>query len=190
MTLTWDATGPWWGGLAAYPNGNYYCIVQSYWQHPGSTYDSVRTFRCPASGTLRIDSVPRDAHVWSGGDGVSTRILLNQSTVQDWSTVPETGQAVPWSGIVDVSSGDEINFQLNCNSNNGADSTEWNPILTYVSGQGVAGPADADNDGQPDYLEDRNGNGAVDSGETDWRSASDIGLKVRITQPRANDRPL
>jgi len=29
-------------------------------------------------------------------------------------------------------------------------------------------PADSDSDGIPDYLEDTNGNGSVDSGETDW----------------------
>ena len=45
---------------------------------------------------------------------------------------------------------------------------------------------DADADGIPDYLEDPNGNGAVDSGETDWQSASDLGLKVIITRPKNN----
>jgi hypothetical protein len=46
-------------------------------------------------------------------------------------------------------------------------------------------PLDTDGDGFPDYLEDANGNGVVDSGETDWQSASDLGLKVLITRPRA-----
>ena len=32
---------------------------------------------------------------------------------------------------------------------------------------------ETDGDGIPDYLEDPNGNGTVDSGETDWLSASD-----------------
>jgi hypothetical protein len=30
-------------------------------------------------------------------------------------------------------------------------------------------PIDTDGDGWPDYFEDRNGNGDVDPGETDWR---------------------
>jgi hypothetical protein len=47
-------------------------------------------------------------------------------------------------------------------------------------------PIDSDGDGTPDYLEDANGNSAVDSGETDWQSASDLGLKVIITRPRNN----
>jgi hypothetical protein len=45
-------------------------------------------------------------------------------------------------------------------------------------------PYDTDGDGVPDYLEDRNGNGTVDSGETDWQNANDWGLKVIITRPR------
>jgi hypothetical protein len=51
-------------------------------------------------------------------------------------------------------------------------------------------PYDTDGDGVPDYLEDANGNGAVDSGETDWQSATDLGLKVLITRPRNGANPL
>lgn len=47
-------------------------------------------------------------------------------------------------------------------------------------------PNDADGDGIPDYLEDANGNGTVDSGEMDWQNASDLGLKVQITRPQNN----
>jgi hypothetical protein len=47
-------------------------------------------------------------------------------------------------------------------------------------------PIDTDGDGTPDYLEDANGNGTVDSGETDWQNASDLGLKVIITRPKSN----
>lgn len=45
-------------------------------------------------------------------------------------------------------------------------------------------PQDTDADGVADYLEDTNGNGRVDSGETNWRDARDLGLGVRITRPR------
>jgi hypothetical protein len=47
-------------------------------------------------------------------------------------------------------------------------------------------PTDGDGDGLADYLEDLNGNGSVNSGETDWQSASDLGLKVWITEPKSN----
>jgi len=47
-------------------------------------------------------------------------------------------------------------------------------------------PFDADGDVTPDYAEDANGNGSVNSGETDWNNASDWGLKVWISRPREN----
>jgi hypothetical protein len=56
----------------------------------------------------------------------------------------------------------------------------------YVAVNTNGVPIDTDADGSPDYLEDANGNGAVNSGETDWNSATDLGLKVVITRPKNN----
>ena len=53
----------------------------------------------------------------------------------------------------------------------------------YVALNANGLPDDTDGDGIPDYLEDANGNGTVDSGETSWTNAGDLGLKVLITQP-------
>jgi hypothetical protein len=44
-------------------------------------------------------------------------------------------------------------------------------------------PTDTDGDGLPDYAEDRNGNGTVENGESDWQSASDQGLGIWISRP-------
>jgi hypothetical protein len=54
----------------------------------------------------------------------------------------------------------------------------------YIALDGSGNPVDTDGDGIPDYLEDANGNGTVDSGETDWNSLSDPGLNILITRPR------
>jgi len=56
----------------------------------------------------------------------------------------------------------------------------------YVALDGNSQPLDSDLDGFPDYLEDRNGNGTVNSGETDWQIGADLGLKVWITEPKSN----
>ena len=46
-------------------------------------------------------------------------------------------------------------------------------------------PLDTNGDGIPDYLEDANGNGLVDSSELDWSSLYyDQGFKVFIARPR------
>lgn len=49
-------------------------------------------------------------------------------------------------------------------------------------------PLDTNGDGIPDYLEDANGNGVVDSGEISWTSSGDLGLTVIITQPANNSQ--
>lgn len=54
----------------------------------------------------------------------------------------------------------------------------------YVATDPNGNPLDNNLDGIPDYLEDANGNGVVDSGEIDWQLSGDLGLKVIITQPR------
>jgi len=53
-----------------------------------------------------------------------------------------------------------------------------------VDSHGV--PIDTNGDGIPDYLEDANGNGTVDSGEIGWNIIGDLGLKVIITRPKSN----
>ena len=56
--------------------------------------------------------------------------------------------------------------------------------LHYVAVNSAGQPLDTDGDGIPDYLEDFNGNGEVNSGETDWASAADQGLRVLICRPK------
>ena len=41
--------------------------------------------------------------------------------------------------------------------------------MHYVAVDGNGRPVDTDGDGLPDYLEDANGNGTADSGETNWQ---------------------
>ncbi|HEX5219982.1 MAG TPA: hypothetical protein VFZ59_10485 [Verrucomicrobiae bacterium] len=55
----------------------------------------------------------------------------------------------------------------------------------YVATDANGIPVDSgDGDGIPDYLEDFNGNGTLDSGETNWQNASDQGFRVWITRPK------
>lgn len=64
----------------------------------------------------------------------------------------------------------------------------FNRAVSSVEVEALATQArfDTDGDGLPDVIEDVNGNSAVDSGETSWQSASDTGLKIRISRPGAN----
>ncbi len=53
----------------------------------------------------------------------------------------------------------------------------------YVATDGNGKPLDYNSDGIPDYLEDSNGNGLIDSGEIGWYISGDPGMTVIITNP-------
>jgi len=75
-------------------------------------------------------------------------------------------------------------YHFTCTTNNVKETNSVVDIgFHYVATSGGL-PIDTDSDGVPDYLEDLNGNGSVNSGETDWQSGSDPGLRVLITRPR------
>jgi hypothetical protein len=54
----------------------------------------------------------------------------------------------------------------------------------YAAVDANGNPLDSNGDGIPDYLEDANGNGLIDSGEIGWNVTGDLGLQVIITRPR------
>lgn len=56
----------------------------------------------------------------------------------------------------------------------------------YAATNGGEIPADSDADGSPDYFEDTDGDGAVDTGETSFLSKTDAGLSIFITEPKAH----
>jgi hypothetical protein len=58
----------------------------------------------------------------------------------------------------------------------------------YVATTANGIPLDTDGDGSPDYAEDLNGNGSLNSGETSWTNAADAGLRVFITRPRSGSQ--
>ena len=93
-----------------------------------------------------------------------------------------------FAALIDVGSqdGDEAGLYHHTTTTDQAKETNSVVDIGYpyvaVDGNGVS--LDEDGDGWADYLEDWNGNGDVDSGETDWEDALDLGLNVMITRPR------
>lgn len=53
----------------------------------------------------------------------------------------------------------------------------------YVAQTSAGNPSDGDGDGIADYLEDSNGNGRIDTGETSWNSSTDLGFRIWIASP-------
>jgi hypothetical protein len=81
-------------------------------------------------------------------------------------------------------------YTVTTNLVGGVEIKETNSIVDigyhYVAVDGNGNPIDTNSDGIPDYLEDANGNGLVDSGETGWNIVGDLGLQVIITRPKSN----
>lgn len=121
----------------------------------------------PYGGRVHIDSPVFMVWPTNLTDGTLVRLLQNSSTLVPWTLVPGGGPVVDVSANTTVQAGDTLHFQLNQYINNVYDSDVWSPIITYLNPPLL----DLDSDGVPDYLEDRNGNGLADAGETDWRVA-------------------
>ncbi|HEY3760660.1 MAG TPA: hypothetical protein VGN23_02830 [Verrucomicrobiae bacterium] len=78
-------------------------------------------------------------------------------------------------------------YHYTMTTNNAIEGTNIVSIGFHFVACGANGlPLDANGDGIPDYLEDINGNGVVDSGEIGWQATNDLGLTVIITQPANN----
>jgi hypothetical protein len=78
-------------------------------------------------------------------------------------------------------------YHYTVTTNNAVEGTNTVSIGFHYVAVGSNGlPLDTNGDGIPDYLEDANGNGVVDSGEINWLVAGDLGLTVIITRPSGN----
>jgi len=163
----------WWGMIWWGLTGNdYYCIIAPWLQQAGNTQDSVRVYIAPYAGKIRIRNVTFSG--WAmPGNGILYRIYRNNelSDLAEWKHVCSQGNGgQPMAPIfleTQVQAGDAFYFQLNSNGNYAYDSTVYFQHIFYLD------PIDNDNDGIPDYMEDRNGNGQYDAalGETNWQVA-------------------
>jgi hypothetical protein len=169
---SYDAGNQCWDG-----SGDTYCMVGAYWQHPGDSYNSVRRWLAPWSGTVSLRSQVRNpTGCYPTTDGVKVRVLKNLQPLLDWMPVVVGTVYLPVDFNVAVQAGDTLDFQVKKNGSNPCDTTWWTPTINYLE------LADADRDGLPDYLEDRDGDGTYDSGagagETNWNDYNSVNRLV------------
>jgi hypothetical protein len=150
--------------------GDTYCLVGADWQHPGWGHDSVRSFQLPASGSVTVWSQAYHGSSVCSTDPIRVRVLHNDTELVTWTEVATNRTAgnpvtLDVASPITVAAGDWIHFQVNKATNDLCDVVYWNPSIAYMTIRRIG---DADNDGLADWVEDRNGNGVRDTGETDW----------------------
>jgi hypothetical protein len=137
-----------------------------------------------------------DHNAYITGQPTLTPVGTSNVTVSSfgWQTGPlgfcylATNSPLVNTGSVSADVVGLFHYTVTTNLISGLEIKETNSVVDlsyhYVAVDANGNPIDSDGDGIADYLEDANGNGRVDSGETDWQNAADLGLRVRITRPR------
>jgi len=126
--MTWNSGNNSWKGSDAY------CYVFSDSQHP-DTRDSVRKWVAPRTGVIRITSSGQIS-VGPNGDGVNVRVMKGHANVWPscgWRYIPaNSGISFPPTDV-SVTAGDELYFIVNKNGTISYDTTNWDPIITYLN---------------------------------------------------------
>ncbi|HEY0827263.1 MAG TPA: hypothetical protein VGE40_04145, partial [Bacilli bacterium] len=127
--MTWDSTNSRWKGS----QDN--VLVGSSWQHP-DTYDSVRAWKAPSAGTVRVTGTVKKDSNNGLGDGVYAKIIKNGLQIwpsSGWAYITAdnfTGFAHDIS--VAVTANDFIYFVVNKIGTNSSDTTVWDPTVQYT----------------------------------------------------------
>lgn len=127
-SMTWDATNGRWKGTATYT------LVMSNAQHPDAQ-DSVRKWLSPKAGKVTITGTVKKADT-SYGDGVLVKVMKNQEQLwpsSGWMHLKyNDGVGYGLNLETTVEAGDSIYFIVNKNVTTFADSTAWDPVISYV----------------------------------------------------------
>ncbi|MCD9023749.1 hypothetical protein [Cohnella silvisoli] len=127
--MTWDAVNNRWNGAQTY------VIVGSNWQHP-DTNDSVRAWKAPSSGTVRLTGTAKKDSNNGLGDGVNVKIMKNGTQVwpsSGWEYIAANNFVGASHDIsIPVEANDFIYFVVNKNGTITSDTMVWDPTVRYT----------------------------------------------------------
>lgn len=105
------------------------------WQHPGNATPSVRTFRAPRDGRVRISGNVRKGDTNNGGgDGVHVSIRHNATCVWEHTLAGGDDIGVEAGIALEITRGDALRFVVEHNGTIPFDTTEWDPCIAYEDG--------------------------------------------------------
>lgn len=127
--MSWDSTNKRWKGTPAYT------LVMSNAQHPDSQ-DSVRKWLSPRSGTIHITGTVKKVDT-SYGDGVLVKVMKNQEQLwpsSGWQSIQyNDSKGYDLNVVTSVNRGDSIYFIVNKNITTFADTTGWDPVISFMT---------------------------------------------------------
>ncbi len=124
----------WWG--STFWTGPDWTRVGKDWQHPGTDTPSIRGFRAPRPGRVRITGRVFKADTnGGGGDGVRVSIRHGRHTI--WTEEIDGTDTKGFSPEIslDVQEGDAVRFVVHKRGKIFYDTTHWDPAITYQDGE-------------------------------------------------------
>ncbi len=105
------------------------------YHHPGVNTPSVRRFRVPRDGRIKITGRVYKLHEDAATDGV--RLLIRHAGQDVWQAEIDGADAkgVEPNVTLDVKTGDSIRFVVHKRVNIACDTTYWDPVITYADGE-------------------------------------------------------
>ncbi len=110
------------------------CLAEKMIVHPGQLVQSIRAWKAPYDGTVKIESKVQRRPVGYGGDGCYLYISLGyEDTISSLVLSTDDLDMIDFNADseIDVKKGDMLYFVMNCSGNYTFDQTYWNVTITH-----------------------------------------------------------
>ena len=121
---------------STYWSGPDWTRVGKDWQHTGIDTPSVRCFRAPRDGQVRVTGRVYKADTNNGGgDGVRLEIRHRAKTIWQEEIAGDDEEGLSPDLTFDIRQGDAIRFVAHKRGQISFDTTHWDPVIAYADGQ-------------------------------------------------------
>lgn len=126
--MQWDAAQQRWQG------GEAHLQLFSWGGHPGQGRDAVARWVAPRAGIVKISGLVNDSHAGCGADGVVFRIAADGTVLQSIALGRDDSAGKTFDVATSIGQGQSIDFALSKGTDNGCDTTAFNPTIVLAAG--------------------------------------------------------